>query len=79
MDRTPNMPMWVFLGLANVNTRKGALILFLSCLLFSIATVPLAYLQVWEWLDWSWPALMFPCSLWYWLCIRWVDKHQAWA
>ena len=75
MQRTPNMPLWVFLGLANVNTRKGALTLFWGCLAASIACVPLSYyLQ-----DWSWAAMMFPCSLWYWLCIRWMDKRAVWA
>ncbi len=32
MQRTTDMPLWVFLGLANIDTRKGALILFWSLL-----------------------------------------------
>lgn len=74
MQRTQNMPLWVFLGLANINTRKGALILFSSCLAFSVLSLPLSYYLN----DWSWAAVMFPCSLWYWLCIRWVDRHSGW-
>lgn len=79
MQRTPNMPLWVFLGLANIDTRKGALVLFWSCLAFGIACIPLAYYRWVAWVDWSWVAVMFPCALWYWLCIRWVDTHTGWA
>lgn len=78
MQRTDKMPLWVFLGLANINSRKGALILFWSCFAFSLACVPLAYYQSFDWLDWSWAAVMFPCSLWYWLSLRWVDHNAAW-
>jgi hypothetical protein len=74
MQRSPDMPIWVFLAFANIETRKGALILFWSCLTFSIACIPLSYyLQ-----DWSWVAVMFPCSLWYWLSLRWVDRNTGW-
>ncbi|MBI5041930.1 MAG: hypothetical protein HZB57_12260 [Gammaproteobacteria bacterium] len=79
MQRSPDMPLWVFLGLSSINTRKGALILFWSCFAFSVACIPLAYYQWVQWVDWSWVAIMFPCSLWYWLCIRWIDKHTGWA
>ena len=79
MQRTSDMPLWVFLSLANINTRKGALILFGVCLAFSVACLPLSYYQVVDWIDWSWAAIMFPYSLWYWLSIRWVDKHTGWA
>jgi hypothetical protein len=75
MQRKSNMPMWVFLGLANIETRKGALILFWSCLAFSFICIPVSYHLD----DWSWAAVMFLISLWYWLCIKWVDKNAAWA
>lgn len=74
MHRTADMPLWVFLAYANIDTRKGALILFGCCLAFSIACIPLSYYLK----DWSWAAMMFPCSLWYWLSLRWMDKHAAW-
>ncbi|MBI5460745.1 MAG: hypothetical protein HY941_00990 [Gammaproteobacteria bacterium] len=76
MQRTSGMPLWVFLGLNNINTRKGALLLFWSSFAFSAACIPLAYYAV---VGWSWAAVMFPCALWYWLCIRWVDNHTGWA
>jgi hypothetical protein len=74
MEKTQDMPLWVFLGLMNINTRKGALILFWSCLAFSIFCIPLSYHLD----DWSWAAMMFAVSFWYWLCIRWVDRKSAW-
>lgn len=75
MQRTNNMPLWVFLGLSSIETRKGALILFWSCFIFSILCIPLSYYLK----DWSWAAVMFACSLWYWLCIKWVDKKHVWG
>ena len=74
MDRKDNMPMWVFLGLLNINTRKGSLILFWSCTVFAVFCIPLSfYLH-----DWSWAIMMFAISLWYWLCIKWVDRNSSW-
>ena len=74
MQKTINMPLWVFLGLSSIETRKGALILFWSAFIFTIFCIPLSYYLK----DWSWAAVMFPISLWYWLCIKWVDKNHAW-
>lgn len=75
MQRTPDMPLWVFLGLANINTRKGALILVWTCFAFSLLCIPLSYYMH----DWSWAGIMFLCSLWYWLSLRWVDRHAHWT
>lgn len=74
MERKKNMPLWVFLGLMSVETRKGSMILFWSCLACGLLFVPLSwYLQ-----DWSWAGLTLLIALWYWLCIRWVDANAAW-
>ena len=74
MQRKDNMPLWVFLGLMNVETRKGSMILFSACLACGILCIPLSwYLQ-----DWSWAGLTLLCAAWYWLCIRWVDVNAAW-
>lgn len=78
MQNPPAQPLWVSLGLANISTRKGALILFWVCFAFAIACIPLAYFQWIAWIDWSWAAVLFPCALWYWLCIRWMDRHAGW-
>lgn len=79
MQNHPHPPLWVSLGLANIRTRKGALILFWTCFAFATACIPLAHYQWVAWIDWSWAAVLFPCALWYWLCIRWMDKNAAWS
>ena len=63
MQNPPAQPLWVSLGLANISTRKGALILFWVCFAFAIACIPLAYFQWIAWIDWSWAAVLFPCAL----------------
>jgi hypothetical protein len=79
MDRKDNMPIWVFLGLMNIYTRKGGLILFWCSLLFGLICVPISYFELIEMIDWSWVIMMAAISAWYWLCIKWVDKHSNWA
>ncbi len=80
-----NTPIWVTLAYGNVETRKVALILVLSSLVFTVYCVPwvhyskatmVAKLFLLD--DWSWFAMMLPMTLWYWLGMRWVDKHQGW-
>lgn len=77
MDKKDNMPMWVFLGLMNIYTKKGAFVLLSSCILLGLICVPLAIYEMYT-VDWTWVAMMAAISLWYWLCIKWVDKHSAW-
>ena len=74
MERVDHMPWWVWFGLLNIETRKGALILLSASLTFTVICIPLSYYLD----DWSWLAMMVPISLWYWLCIRWVDQHASW-
>lgn len=75
MDRKDNMPIWVFLGLMNIETRKGAMILVLCSLAFTVFCIPLSlYLE-----DWSWLIMMVPVTLWYWLSMKWVDNNSSWA
>lgn len=75
MQRSNNMPLWVFLGLMNVETRKGAQILVTLMIIFAFASIPLS----WYLADWSWAAMILPMGLWYWLCLRWADKNAIWA
>ena len=77
MDKKDNMPMWVFLGLMSIDTRKGAMILFAASFLFGLVCVPLSIYELFT-VDWTWVAMMAAISLWYWLCIKWVDKHSGW-
>ena len=81
MDRKDKMPHWVYFGLLNIYSKKGALILFWSCLVFALLCIPGSYYfndyKV-EGMDWSWAGMMFAVSLWYWLCINWVDNKSTW-
>ncbi len=86
MEKKDNMPLWVFLALSSINTRKGALILIWACVVFSLYCIPWSlFIAEPEWVkqvflidDWSWLAMMIPMILWYWLSLRWIDKNNAW-
>jgi len=87
MQKTPNTPMWVFLALSSIETRRGALWLVWSSLLFTLYCVPWGhYFQDRAWVaamflieDWEWFAMMLPMTFWYWLSMRWVDKNGGWS
>ncbi len=80
MDRKDNMPVGGFLGLVNMETRKAALLLVSCTLVFGLVFLPLPYLlDDWSWMDVvNWSGMMLDITLWYWLSIRWVDKHSFW-
>jgi len=87
MQKTDETPFWVFLAFSSIETRRGALILLWSSMLFTVYCIPWVTLfQGHEWVeilflidDWSWVAMMLPMSVWYWLCLRWVDKKNGWV
>lgn len=87
MQKTDKTPLWVFLAFSSIETRRGALILLWSSLLFTVYCIPWVTLfKDQEWVetlflidDWSWVAIMLPMSFWYWLSLRWVDKKNAWV
>lgn len=83
MIKTATMPLWVFLAFSSINSRKAAMILIWSCVLFTLYCVPWAlYIPPqYSWLsrlllidDWSWFAMMLPMCVWYWLSLKWVDR-----
>lgn len=86
MERTKNMPIWVFLAFSSINTRKGALLLINACILFSIYCIPWSLLIPESGLvnslflidDWSWLAMMVPIVFWYILSFKWIDKNSGW-
>lgn len=86
MQKTQNTPLWVFLALSSIETRRGALWLVWSSLLFTLYCVPWGhYFQDRAWVtamflieDWEWFAMMLPMTFWYWLSMRWVDKNGGW-
>jgi hypothetical protein len=87
MKKTENMPMWVYLAFSSINTRKGAVLLILSSLLFTLYCIPWGLLlagRVWIGQlflidDWSWFAAMVPITFWYWLSLRWIDNKAGWS
>ena len=80
MKKKDNMPLWVFLSLVNLETRKAARLLVSCTLVCGLVFLPLPYLlDDWSWMDvFNWSGMMFAITLWYWLSIRWVDKHSSW-
>ncbi|WP_432472293.1 hypothetical protein [Amphritea sp. HPY] len=86
MERTNNMPLWVFLAFSSITTRKGALILIYICAAFTLYCLPWAQLfPQFSWIssiflidDWSWFAMMIPIIAWYVLALRWIDRNIAW-
>ena len=87
MKKTDNTPLWVFLAFSSIESRKGALILMWSCLVFSIYCIPwVNYFSGDGWVaklflidDWSWFAMMLPMTAWYWLSLKWVDNNGSWC
>ena len=88
MIKTKNTPLWVFLAFSAIETRKGALLLVWSCVAFSIYCIPWVLLlgetlgefgkQVLLIDDWEWLTMMIPLTLWYFICLIWMDKHGGW-
>jgi hypothetical protein len=78
--------MWVFLAFSSINTRKSALILIYSSVIFSLYCFPwVKFFNGEGWVaklflidDWSWFAMMIPVVLWYCLSLRWLDKNKGW-
>jgi hypothetical protein len=86
MQKTENTPMWVYLALSSIETRKGALLLILSNVIFSAYCIPWGTLySEYEWVgqfflieDWEWFGWTSPMTIWYWLSMKWIDKHRGW-
>lgn len=87
MQKTDDMPIWVFLALSSIETRKGALMLIRSSIIFTVYCIPwVNFYDGIDWVvglflidDWSWFAMMLPMTLWYWLGLKWVDKNRGWS
>lgn len=87
MQKTDDMPIWVFLAFSSIETRKAALILIWASALFSVYCIPWPlFFGAQGWVkqlflidDWTWFAMMLPMTLWYWLSMRWIDNHARWA
>jgi hypothetical protein len=83
MQKTDNMPMWVFLAFSSIEKRQHALWLIWACVLFTLYCIPWNQIlamhnKLFLIEDWSWFAMMLPIVAWYWLSLRWLDKNAAW-
>ena len=83
-----NKPAWVELGLLGIETRKKAMSWFVSSLVGAVLLFILTVLFLGVMMET--PLLLAIlvglivggfvglASLWYWLCIYWMDKHGGW-
>lgn len=79
-------PWWVTLAFSSIPSRKGALILIGACILFTLYCLPWSrFFPQSAWVGklfliegWDWFAMMLPISFWYWLSLKWMDRHSGW-
>jgi len=87
MQKTDNIPMWVYLAFSSITTRKGALFLIVTCVISTIYCIPWSQIFTHqEWVvkifiieDWSWFVMMVVITGWYWASLRWLDNNFAWV
>ena len=87
MEKRDDIPIWVYLAFSSISTRRGALLLILSSLLFCVYCIPWSlYFSEYHWIasvflidDWYWFAMMFPMTIWSggWIKTQFgiADKH----
>jgi hypothetical protein len=85
MKQIDNTPLWVSLAWDSVPTRKIAMWIITSCVVFALYCVPWVKFSAHPTVeklflidDWWWSAPMIPLIIWYWISLKWVDKHNAW-
>ena len=86
MKKIEGKPIWVWLAFSSVKTRKAAVLLTWVCGIFSVYCIPWSHISPnAQWLakvflleDWSWFAMVAPMTLWYWMSLKWIDRHLGW-
>lgn len=85
MSEAKKEPLWVQLAFSSIPSRKMAIVLIWSCILFSLYCLPWTTFTDSETVaslflidDWSWAAMMLPICAWYILSLRWMDTNNAW-
>ena len=86
MEKTNDMPIWVYLAFSSIETRRTAKLLIAARAVFALYCIPwVRYVEGADWVgkvflidDWSWFAMMVPMTCWYWLSMRWVDNNAGW-
>lgn len=78
-------PMWVTLAMGNIPTRKMAIWLVISNVIFTLYCLPWVNYSksplvkmLFRIDDWSWVAFMLPMTIWYAIALRWADVNNAW-
>ena len=87
MEKKDNTPLWVFLAFSSIETRIGAVRLIWASIIFTLYCLPWPLFLSTQDLfinkilieDWSWFSMMAPIITWYWLSLRWVDRHEGWS
>ncbi len=74
MKNTEGFPLMVTIGLLGINSRKVALAYFWFSNLLSLVSLVLGFMNPMFFIG----TLFLMSSLWYWLCIKWVDRHSRW-
>lgn len=68
------MPIYVFIGLLGINSKKTALTYFGVSVLLAVASIPAGFLNA----NFFWGVGFLLPALWYLKCIDWVDKKSTW-
>jgi hypothetical protein len=71
----PTRPWWVQLGLAGLPNRGSAVAFLWLSILLTVAAAVAGFFFPWAWLG----VLFVWSALWYWACIRWVDRNDQWS
>ncbi len=89
MIKAKNTPLWVYLAFSAIESRKAALLLTTSCILFTLYSLPWQSVtgttqdsiigQLFLINDWSWAGMMIPISLWYLASLVWMDRNHGWV
>jgi hypothetical protein len=86
MKRQENTPMWVYLAFASVETRRGAFLMFWLNALCCLYCIPWSQYTNAPWVgkmfiidNWVWLIMMVAITLWYWLSLKWTDRHNVWS
>ena len=84
-----NKPVWVEVGLFGIETREKAMSWFISSLVGAVMLCILTVFFLAMMMETPLLVAIFfgllvggfigLASLWYWLCISWMDKHGGWS
>ena len=84
----PPRPVWVQIGLLGVGSRRQAMGWYGGTMTGSIVGLVAVFLALYVVLDFPLFISVLAAavvhvglslaSLWYWLCIRWMDEHDGW-